>query len=307
MSDSTPRVSIGLPVFNGEQYLAEVLEAFLAQTFTDFELVISDNASTDQTEAICRSYASRDRRIRYHRNSENIGGARNYNRVFGLARGGYFKWAAHDDLYGPTYLERCVEVLDQHPDVALCWPRVRIIDAAGQVVETYQPNLGANSPDVARRFLACITGAVEPPVFGLARRELLGKTRLIDTFSASDRILVGELALRGGCYELPEFLFFYRHHPQQSWRMYRNLAEYQRWFDPNRATTAFPHWRLLLEHFISVSRVPLPGQDRGRCYLALLWWGRRNWRFLLNNMFLRDTEFRGRQLLQQLCLKRQQL
>lgn len=300
MSDGIPRVTIGLPVFNAERYLAETLDALLAQTFADFELVIADNASTDGTGAICQAYAARDGRIRYYRNARNIGGARNYNRVFGLARGAYFKWAAHDDLCGPTYLERCVAVLDQQPEVAFCWPQARIIDAEGRVVESYRPNPRVHTPDVAERFLTCITMAVEPAVFGLIRRDILRQTRLIGTYAASDRILVGELALHGRCYEIPEPLFFYRHHAQQSWRVYPTLADYQRWFDPTRGSMALPHWRLLLEHFISVSRGPLSWRERGRCCLALAWWGRRNWRYLLNNLLMQDTEFRGRPLLRQL-------
>ena len=119
MTPIIPRVTIGLPVYNGQNYLVETLESLLAQTYTDFELVISDNASTDRTEAICRQYAAGDARIRYYRNDENIGASANYNRAFELGRGEYFKWAAHDDLLAPTYLERCVEVLDANPDVVL--------------------------------------------------------------------------------------------------------------------------------------------------------------------------------------------
>ena len=112
MLNNKPRVSIGMPVFNGENYLAEALDSLLTQTFSDFELIISDNASTDKTEEICRAYAVRDQRIRYFRNQENLGASRNYNRVFELSSGEYFKWAAHDDLCAPEFLGRCVDVLD---------------------------------------------------------------------------------------------------------------------------------------------------------------------------------------------------
>ena len=123
MTSHVPRVSIGMPVYNAENYLGEAIESLLAQTFQDFELIISDNASTDRTEAICREYAARDPRIRYERQAENQGAARNFNHVFERARGPYFKWAAHDDLHSPTFLARCVEVLDRSPDVVWCHPR----------------------------------------------------------------------------------------------------------------------------------------------------------------------------------------
>src|SRR5207244_10480282 len=107
-----PRVSIGVPVYNGERYIAETLDSLLAQTFEDFELIISDNASHDRTEGICRAYAAKDSRIRYVRNSTNLGAARNYRLAVELSSGEYFRWANCDDLFAPTSLSRCVEVLD---------------------------------------------------------------------------------------------------------------------------------------------------------------------------------------------------
>src|SRR6185295_20414870 len=104
MQNRPPRVSIGLPVFNGEQLLRQAVDSLLAQTFSDFELVISDNGSTDGTEAICREYAARDSRIRYLREPENRGGSWNFSRLPPLARGEYFRWSCHDDICEPTHL-----------------------------------------------------------------------------------------------------------------------------------------------------------------------------------------------------------
>ena len=124
-----PRVSIGIPVYNGGRFIKEAIDSILAQTFEDFELILSDNASTDETEEICKEYATLDRRIRYYRNEENLGAAKNYNRVFELSNGEYFKWASHDDLCAPEYLERCIAALcppppgvsqtDKHPFLGL--------------------------------------------------------------------------------------------------------------------------------------------------------------------------------------------
>lgn len=110
--DVAPRVSIGLPVYNGQQYLRQALDSLLAQTFHTFEVIISDNASNDATPEICRDYAACDPRIRYVRHDVNRGAAWNFNYVFGLARGVYFKWHAHDDMLEPTFLEQCVTILD---------------------------------------------------------------------------------------------------------------------------------------------------------------------------------------------------
>jgi glycosyltransferase involved in cell wall biosynthesis len=284
---ATPKVSIGMPVYNGETYLAETLTALLAQTFTDFELIISDNGSTDQTEAICRAYASQDARIQYVRSEENRGAAWNYNRVFALARGEYFKWAAHDDLCASDFLARCVEVLDQQLEVILCYARTKAINAQGQFIRDYPAKPAANADEAHRRFYEFI--CVAHPcvaVFGLIRREVLAKTPLIGNYSASDRPLLGELSLLGKFYEIPDYLFFYRNHAQQSWQKHpMKRANQEVWFDPaRRKKMVFPHWRLLREHLRAVQKAPLTLDERLRCYLCVAWWVRKQWRNLARNL-----------------------
>jgi len=133
VKDHLPRVSIGLPVYNGEDYLAEAVDSILAQTFEAFELILSDNASTDATEEICRGYETQDPRVRYFRSPTNRGAAWNYNNTVHMANSSeYFKWAAHDDTCAPEYLRKCVEVLDRDPEVVLCHTTTIDIDAQGQ-------------------------------------------------------------------------------------------------------------------------------------------------------------------------------
>jgi len=125
-----PFVSIGLPVYNGEDYLEEALESIAAQTYRNYEVIISDNASTDRTADICESYAARDPRIRYVRNPVNIGGDRNYYRCVELSRGQYFLGAAHDDRFHPEYLERVLAVLEADPEVVFGHSRAHQINGA---------------------------------------------------------------------------------------------------------------------------------------------------------------------------------
>ena len=141
MNDHTPRVSIGLPVHNGERYLEETLESVLKQTFPDFELIIYDNASTDRTPEICRAFLEQDNRIRYFNSGRNEGASANFNRAFRASRGEYFKWIAHDDLIAPSYLEKCVEVLDRDDSVALCCSRVVLINEAGDILGDFDLSL----------------------------------------------------------------------------------------------------------------------------------------------------------------------
>ena len=291
MNTSTLRVTIGLPVYNGQNYLAETMESLLAQTYTDFELVISDNASTDRTETICREYAVRDERIRYYRQEENVGASANYNRVFELARGVYFKWAAHDDLLAPTYLERCVAVLDSDPDVVLAYTQAKAIDDQGQVVKVYPGKHHFSAAAPRERFYEFV---LDPhpvvAVFGLMRRDVLGRTRLIGKYAGSDRPLLSELSLLGKFYEVPEHLFFYRFHEEQSWGGNKSPQAQQAWYDPRRADKiTFPQWRLLREHVRSIERSPVGLADRASCYLYMGYWMVKNRRRLGRNLLLRDA------------------
>lgn len=291
MTTTVPRVTIGLPIYNGQNYLAQTMDSILAQTYRDFEIIISDNASTDQTESICREYAARDERVHYYRNETNIGASANYNRVFELGQGAYFKWAAHDDLLAPTYLERCVEVLDRYPDVVLAYTQAKAIDDKGNIVKIYPGKHHFASPVPRERFYEFV---LDPhpvvAVFGLMRREVLGRTRLIGKYSGSDRPLLSELSLLGKFYEVPEHLFFYRFHEEQSWGGNKSSQAQQAWYDPLRAgKITFPQWRLLREHLRSIERSPVGIKDRVSCYLYMGYWMAKNRRRLGRNLLLRDA------------------
>lgn len=289
-SPKPPRVSIGLPVYNGERFLAETLDSILGQTFADFELIISDNDSTDATPVICTEYAAREPRIRFFRSSENRGAAWNYNRVFELSRAEYFKWAAADDLLAPEFLDECVQVLDSEPDVAVVFPRCRAIDDDSRIMEEY-PSLGNVASSAAHERFAAMALGFHPfvPVFGLIRRRILANTKLIGKYSGSDRPLVGELALRGRMVELPDFLFEYRVHAQQSWGSGKSHHQQQAWYDPTRlGRITFPHWRLLGEHEHTVWRAADNWKDFLMCQGVMLHWIRSRWRFLASNLILRD-------------------
>ena len=290
MIDQRPLVSIGMPIFNGEQYLVETLEALLGQTFPQFELIISDNASTDATQEICLDFAAKDNRIRYVRQKTNLGASKNYNLLIEMASGEYFKWASHDDICAPTFLERCVHALKRDPSVILCYTRTQEIDETGEVIREYPSKTKLESQNAAERFYECI--CVPHPqvaVFGLFRSKILKTTRLIGNYASSDRTLLGELALRGRFYEIPEFLFFRRDHPTQSYKLFRGRHALQSWYDPNRSgKVTFPHWRLLFEHYLAIERSQLGIQERFVCMIYLVWWIRLHWRYLAKNLILQE-------------------
>ncbi len=190
---ASPRVSLGLPVYNGERFLRAAIDSLLAQTFTDFELIICDNASTDATSAICREFSARDSRIRYFRNEQNIGPAANFNLAFGRARGEYFKWAAADDLCEPDLLALCVDALDRDPDAAMAFTGTKCIDADANVAGQDNYILATDSPSPQRRFRSLIFvdhrrhGAFE--AFGLYRSRVLQDTPLFEAYCRGDSVL----------------------------------------------------------------------------------------------------------------------
>jgi len=198
MKDQRPRITVGLPTYNGERYLGAAIRSILDQDFGDFELIVADNASTDATSTIIREFAGRDARVRHLPSELNRGAAWNFNRVVDVARGEYFKWMADDDTYEPGFLGRCVEVLDNSPDVVLCYTQAVEIDADGGVIEQRGPTNVADRADVAQRYRAILRDEVYCyAVFGVIRTGVLRSTGLIGPFTQSDRVLLAELALHG--------------------------------------------------------------------------------------------------------------
>ena len=265
MSGRRPRVSVGIPVYNGARYLAVTLDAFLAQTFGDFEIIVCDNASTDGTEAIARAYAAKDRRITYVRHPANIGAAANYGSAFGHATGEYFKWAASDDLPGATLLERSVEVLDRHPEVVMTYPRTQVIDEHGTPLGPFEEELDLRHPSAAARGIQVLERVGRcNPVYGLMRPEVLRRTRLLGPFIGSDKALLFELSLHGQFREIPEELFFRRMHPG-AFSCQSDPAALTAFYTPQqpRRTIVF-RWKHLRANASAAWRSPAPRREKAR-------------------------------------------
>ncbi|MHC5256271.1 glycosyltransferase family 2 protein [Streptomyces sp. UC4497] len=271
-----PRLSIGLPVYNGEEYLAESLDALLGQTYEDFELVITDNASTDGTEAICRDYAARDARIRYIRLPRNIGAAPNHNYVFTQCHGELFKWASHDDLYARDLLRRCVQALDEHPDVILAHADQAVIDENGKVKVPYAYTLNTDSPRAPARFRSMLFEPGGDDFYGVIRADVLRKVKPHDSYHHADRTFVAEIGLHGPFYQVPELLYFRRDHPTRAERANPSKRSRCVNLDPRRAGPLHPTPRLLAEYvlgFVSaIRRAPLSSAERRACYGHLAAW-----------------------------------
>jgi glycosyltransferase involved in cell wall biosynthesis len=275
-----PRVSVGLPVFNGENFIADAIASVLGQTLTDIELVIQDNASTDRTAEICRDFAARDPRVRYFRNPANLGLAPNYNLAFQNSRGRYFKWLAHDDYLEPEYLEATARVLDARPEAVMCNTVVRYIRGDRSTIGYYDSGLShADAASPAARFAAMVLPSHScVDFFGLLRREAMQDSLLHGSYHSADRAFLAQMALRGRLVQLPQPLSVMREHGDRYTRRKGTPAEILQWHDASvRSQIALPTWRLYADYLNMVHHERLSIGARLRCYGVLAEWWARNW------------------------------
>lgn len=272
----SPRVTVGLPVYNGEIFLAEAIQSVLDQTYTDLELVICDNGSTDRTEEICRKFAAADSRIRYIRSPENRGASWSYNHAVEVSRGQYFRWLAHDDKLEPQLIEKSVAILDEKPDVVVCITWVLDVNDDGDPITTKRSTFRFDAASPSERFQSM--SHIRPSdkceeVFGLIRSDVLRRTRLIAKYADSDRTLIAQLGLFGPFCEIPEPLFLHRMHSQSSVEVYPTRQERAGWFDPSwKGKLVFPHWRQFAELLYVINTSPIPVMEKLRCYRHMLYW-----------------------------------
>jgi len=262
-----PRVSVGMPVYNCERYVAEAIESHLRQSYTDFELVITDNASTDRSGEICRAYAARDSRIKYYLNLENVGAGGNFCRCFELSQGEYFRWTPSDDVVGPELLELCLEVLERDPSVVLAYPRTRLIDGEGRILQDYNENLHITDDKPSVRFKRVVQNLRLCNVqYGLTRRKVLARTGLMRSYTGGDIPLIYELSLYGKFYEVSEHLFYRRMHEGAASAM-KDEKDVMTLYDPKKRDSLFLYnWVHLGADLKSIARAPITLSEKLRVY-----------------------------------------
>ena len=287
-----PLISIGVPVYNGENFVAEALACILDQSYEHLEVIVSDNASNDGTSEICRAFAQQDSRVRYYRADVNRGAAWNFNRVFELATGEFFRWASHDDLSAPSLDASCVEVLQDCPDVVLCAGKAGVIDAQGRQIlgdnsddpdsfytiqgtsraaEQRRIDLG-RSPRPSDRYRGILLHSRRCyEVYGLMRRESMAASIGHPSYCGGDKVWLAQMSLMGKIWELPETLFFSRWHDARFSN--NDSADAQKehmdpmglrlsWV-PHQATTAAAYGRI-------IHSVPMTVTERRRCWQVWL-------------------------------------
>jgi glycosyltransferase involved in cell wall biosynthesis len=295
-----PRVVVGVPVYNGENFLDEALTAVRNQTLTEIAVVISDNASTDGTAEIAKHHMAEDDRITVVQQPTNFGAAPNYNAAYLAAPPSeYFCWLAHDDLPMADYLASCVAALDADPGAVLAFGGTAHVEPDGRQISQAAPRPALGSPDPAVR-LADVIDRHQPnhPVFGVIRRTALDRTGLHGSYTGSDRALVAELAMLGRFIGLPETLFAVREHPGRSVRAKTSTKWHTReaWFDASRAGhIVFPRWRRMRDYLRGVANAPLSSAERRRAYAAIgRWVLDGNWKALIFDVRLAGRSVSGR-------------
>jgi glycosyltransferase involved in cell wall biosynthesis len=238
-------VTICVPVYNGERFLAQCLDSLLSQTYRDFVLLISDNASTDRTAEICQRYANSDSRVRYHRNPVNIGMYGNFNRVLTLARTPYVKLANADDFWAPTMLADAMEQMERDPSLVLCHPRVVLVDEHGGEIRRYDRPLHLIEDDPALRFRRVLTelGLVNQ-LMGVMRIDAVRSMLPFMSYPPADIVFLAELSLHGKIMELPKFQYFRRFHEESSsWDRKSDAHQIKRVSGAGTRRVYLPTWR----------------------------------------------------------------
>lgn len=268
------KIAIGLSVYNGELHLAAAVDSLLSQTMGGFVLNISDNASTDGTEEICRKYEATDPRVRYIRHGENRGPRWNSNFVAQVStETEYFKWCAHDDVYDPPYLERCVAELEKLPEIVACHSRTRYINERGEeLMRSFRP-LEFTDPRPWVRLQQILLSPHDYSYgFAVIRRSALKRIRPFQPVFAADAVVLAELAFQGPFGLVPEHLFANRMHPKRATAVISRGRAPQVWAKWFGGSSRFPLFHTFVALRKSIASSDLGPEDKARCYGVLAKW-----------------------------------
>jgi glycosyltransferase involved in cell wall biosynthesis len=262
-----PRVSVGMPVYNGEEFIHQAIDSILQQTFEDLELVISDNASTDKSEQICREYAAKDKRVRYIRNEKNIGASDNYNAVYLNSDSEYFKWVSCSDICEEHFLEKCIEVLDADPSVILSYPKTVLFEKTIEDGQVFVDNMHIMDDNACVRYQQFMDRVqLNNAMNGVLRSKALKHSALIKPFFSSDTALMAELALYGKFYEV-DGSYYYRRMDEKTATHLKSADEVLKHYDPDmKNLMLFQEWKLQYEYFTAIRRAPITAAEKKCVY-----------------------------------------
>ncbi len=265
--DRLPEVSVGLLVYNGGELLSQAIESILSQDFQDFELVISDNGSTDATETICNRYRKADDRIRYSRFSENLGFLKNNWHVYELSRAPFFLWAAHDDMREKSFISKCLAKMKTDPEIAIVYPRTKLLSAQSQFMGIANDHLNTAQENRMERFVHLIWElGMCNAVYGLFRKSMLDKSRnpMYKNYVGPDNLLLAEMALMGKIVQIEDPLFVRRLTRNYNQSLESYLGELIQEDDLHNIKDGItlPHCRLAYSHLELVNYMLDDGREK---------------------------------------------
>lgn len=280
---SGPIVTVGMPVYNGEQHLAKAIESILEQDFQDFEFLISDNGSDDATPDICIHYERTDDRIKYYRYPKNSGSYRNFRRLVEASSGKYFMWASADDLREKTMITDCLPVLEEDPSVVICYPQAKSIDENGRFLGFAKDYVKADQKNPKERFSSIIWKlCICNVLYGLIRADALHQVRWpANSSQGIDHIILSELALLGRFIQIPKPLFIRRFYPGT--RKFHTIEEHNSHClattDPGNKSEGItlPYCEFALETLNIVKFASLNENDRAELIIEILKCFRTRW------------------------------
>jgi glycosyltransferase involved in cell wall biosynthesis len=282
-----------MPVYNEERYLERALESLLCQSFENFELIISDNASTDRTGEICLTYAAKDPRVRYNRMETNLGSCANFNRVFQLSNSPYFFWASGHDTRHGTFIARCIEILEEDASVVLCYPGARWVESDGQLGDVIAGHVETRGMSQVSRFRTVLWGLdFVYQTYGIIRSNALKKTGLMRPGTiGADVVLLTELALLGAFAEVPEpLLCLQRLSDFGSWNQYmaKSLGA-----SSKRRSAWYLYSKMIYEHLRVVPRHTRGSREKAVLALSIIFCMLTKYKWVLRGLLQRDAAARA--------------
>jgi glycosyltransferase involved in cell wall biosynthesis len=267
-------LTIGLPVFNGQNYLESALESLKKQSFKNFKVVVSDNCSTDDSVKIAQSYVNDDSRFTLIKHKENIGGAGNFNSVFKECTTPFFKWMAHDDILHINYLEKCMALATMSDESFVMFDSyANKIDHDGNFIGSYLKEIKLSANSASGRFYRILWADYFSEIFAIIRTSSIKQSRMHLNKLGSDRHFVSEILLNGGIKYVPEELFHRRHHDQSYCNAIEDNSAKLAWWDPKAKQSGTPPGiTKLMDFHISISRSKITFEQKLKCYLHLLHW-----------------------------------
>ncbi len=205
-----PKVSVGIPVYNGGTSLERALNSILNQDYANLEVVISDNCSTDNTQEIVLEYSARDRRVKYVRQEINLGATENFTKVFELTTGEYFMWAAADDFRSPEFVSSCLAHLQSEQSAVLCAPKIAgLISSLPELRWTTSLSSFSDKTTVLSRYKETLRNFPATAIYGLYKSSAVKNTAVFKKFMGSDLVFIQNLSIEGNFIDCKRTLFTY--------------------------------------------------------------------------------------------------